>query len=127
MESKDKVYNWLINNGFSKDKIGEWLYLECKANGKTNKYNAKKHAGIDYEFVEYSDIEDDDIADIKEYNGHVLKGYYYDKKRDKVYLNTGRNYRVLHVDVRKRVCVRDENNKKLNMFTGKLKRSYGLQ
>ena len=63
-----------------------------------NNKNKSFYKGVNYAFYDHADFEDDDIIVIDEYNGHEIEDYYYDMLTEKFLLDTGVNYRELHVN-----------------------------
>ncbi len=95
-----------------------------------NNKNKSFYNGVNYVFYDYADFDDDDIIVIDEYNGHEIEDYYYDMLTEKFLLDTGVNYRELHVNFDKDgyafVHVKDVYNKLVRIFINKFKRIHDL-
>ena len=92
---------------------------------KQNSENKISCNGVAYEFVD--DIPDDAI-EVTDYNNHEFEFYYfYD---DEFYYWNGVRYRKLHINEKKNgslfVCMKDINNKRIQVYINKFKRLYGL-
>ena len=100
----------------------------CSISG--NNKNKSSHKSINYIFYDYADFDDDDIIVIDEYNGREIEDYYYDMLSEKFLLDTGVNYRELHVNFDKDgyayVWVKDIENKQVKIFINKFKRLHDL-
>ena len=95
-----------------------------------NNKNKSFYKSINYAFYDYADFDDDDIIVIDEYNGYEIEDYYYDMLTEKFLLDTGVNYRELHVNFDKDgyayVHVKDVENKRVQIYINKFKRLHDL-
>ena len=115
-----------INHQRNDNHISNLRWVSLSENNK----NKSNHYGVNYIFYDYADFDDDDIIVIDEYNGHEIEDYYYDMLSEKFLLDTGVNYRELHVNFNKNglayVHVKDVYNKRVKIFINKFKRLHDL-
>ena len=94
-------------------------------NQSENCKNKSSHKGIEYEYVD--EISEDAIV-VNKYNHHTFENYYYHD--DNFYFFNGVKYRKLYIfeTVSKvlNVCMRDTNNKRVNISIPKFKKMYDL-
>ena len=90
-----------------------------------NRSVSTRNANIEYEYVDY--ISDDSIV-VDEYNGHIFENYYY---YDNVfYFYNDINYKKLFINQRKNnrlfVCMKDINNKIIQVYYSTFKKQHDL-
>ena len=101
---------------------------------KQNNINKSSHLGIEYEFIEYGEDEEEEenLIQVTDYGKHKFEQYlyYYSPENNRFLIDTGVNYRVLHVNFDKKdlahVYMYDIENKKVKIFFTKFKRLYGF-
>ena len=99
---------------------------------KENLQNKSSNKGVDYEIIEYGD-EEEDLTQVTDYGRHEFEQYlyYYSAERNRFLMDTGVNYRVLHINFDKRngcafVCARSKENKQVKIFFTKFNRVDGF-
>ena len=115
-----------INHNRNDNHISNLRWVSLSDNSK----NKSNHKSISYVFYDYADFEDDDIIVVNEYNGHEIDDIYYDMLTEKFLLDTGVNYKELHVNFNKDgyayVNVKDVENKRVKISINKFKRIHDL-
>ena len=98
---------------------------------KENLQNKSSYNNFDYEFIDYEDVVDDDLVEVRDYGRHQFEDYYYSSDNNEFYFDTGVNLRKLHINFDKRnghafVCVMSKENKSVRIFFTKFKKIYGF-
>ena len=97
---------------------------------KENQRNRTSYKNIECEFIDYEDVVDDDLVEVRDYGVHELEDYYYSSDNNRFYFDTGVNLRVLHINFDKNgsafVCARSKENKQVHIYFTKFKRLYGF-
>ena len=97
-----------------------------------NNINRSFYKNIEYEFIEYGDEEEENLTQVTDYGVHEFEQYlyYYSPERNRFLIDTGINYRVLHVNFdkndRAHVWVKSKENRKVKIYFTKFKRLYGF-
>ena len=99
-----------------------------------NNINKSSHLGFEYEFIEYGEDEEEEenLTQVTDYGVHEFEQYlyYYSPERNRFLIDTGINYRVLHVNFNKKdlayVWVKSKENRKVKIYFTKFKRLYGF-
>ena len=97
-----------------------------------NNINRTSYKNIEYEYIEYGDDEEEDLTQVRDYGNHEFEEYlyYYSAERNRFLIDTGVNYRVLHVNFKENgsayVCVRNKENRKIRIYFTKFKKIYGF-
>ena len=97
---------------------------------KENSLNKSSNKDINYEFIDYEETPDD-LVEVRDYGVHEFEDYYYSPENNLFYFDTGINLRKLHINFDKRngsafVCVRSNENKKVQIRFTKFKKLYGF-
>ena len=98
---------------------------------KENNINKSSHLGVEYEIIDYEDLDDDDLVEVRDYGKHNFEDYYYSPNNNLFYFDTGVNLRVLHINFDKRngsafVYTRNTENKSTRIYFTKFKKLYGF-
>ena len=97
-----------------------------------NNRNKTSYKNIEYEYIEYGDDEEEDLTQVRDYGNHEFEDYlyYYSAERNRFLMDTGVNYKVLHVNFdkndRAHVWVKSKENRKVKIYFTKFKRIYGF-
>ena len=95
---------------------------------ETNMKNKSSYSGCIHNYVE--EIYPDSIM-LETYGIHEFTNYYYDQTVDKIYYDTGEQYRELPVHITpdgyEMVNMLSVNKKKVKVFISKIKRIYGIK
>ena len=97
-----------------------------------NNINRSSYKNIEYEFIEYGDDEEEDLTQVRDYGVHEFEQYlyYYSAERNRFLIDTGVNYRVLHVNFNEKdlayVYMYDIENRNVRIYFTKFKRLYGF-
>ena len=97
-----------------------------------NNINRTSYKNINYEYIEYGDDEEEDLTQVTDYGNHEFEEYlyYYSAERNRFLIDTGVNYRVLHVNFKENgsayVCVKNKENRKIRIYFTKFKKIYGF-
>lgn len=95
-----------------------------------NSKNKSSHRGVDYKFIDYSELNEEDLILVENYNDHEIEDYYYCENMNKFYYDTGVGYRELYINHTKTtaayVRVNDVNNKAVNIEYNKFKKSHDI-
>mgnify|MGYP001048022363 CR=1 FL=1 len=120
----DPINNTIIDH-INRDKTDYHLDNLRWTNQSENCKNRTSHKGVVYEFVD--DIPDDSII-VEKYGEHTFFGYYYFDNA--FYYYNGVQYRKLYPSKNRSgslyVCMRDINNRRVNLFYDKFKAIYDL-
>ena len=115
-----------INHNRNDNHISNLRWCSISENNKNKSF----YKGVNYIFYDYADFDDDDIIVIDQYGDHEIEDIYYDMLTEKFLLDTGVNYRELHVNFNKNglayVCVKDAENKHVKIYINKFKRLHDL-
>ena len=115
-----------INHNRIDNHISNLRWVSSSDNNK----NRSSNKGVNYVFYDHADFDDDDIIVVNEYNGHEIDDIYYDMLTEKFLLDTGVNYKELHVKFDRKglayVNVRDVENKCVQIRINKFKRIHDL-
>ena len=115
-----------INHNRNDNHISNLRWCSISNNSK----NRSSNNGVNYAFHDYADFDDDDIIVIDQYGDHEIEDYYYDMLSEKFLLDTGVNYRELHVKFDRKglayVNVKDVYNKRVRVCINKFKRLHDL-
>ena len=99
---------------------------------KENSLNRTSNKNINYEYIEYGDDEEEDLTQVTDYGNHEFEEYlyYYSAERNRFLMDTGVNYRVLHINFKENgsafVCLRNKENRNVHIYFTKFKRLYGF-
>ena len=96
-----------------------------------NILNRTSTRGVDYEFIDYEDVVDDDLVEVRDYGSYQFEDYYYSPDNNLFYFDTGVNLRVLHINFDKRngrgyVCARSKDGINTKISFTKFKKLYGF-
>ena len=112
-----------INRDRSDYHLSNLRYVSSSENNM-NRSVSTRNTNIEYEYVD--SISDDSIV-VNEYNGHIFENYYYDNA---FYFYNGINYRKLFINQRKNnrlfVCMKDTNNKIIQVYYSTFKKQHDL-
>jgi hypothetical protein len=97
---------------------------------KENILNRSSNKGVEYEFIDYEDVVDDDLVEVRDYGRHEFEDYYYSSDNNLFYFDTGVNLRILHVNFTKYgsayVNMNNKENKQVKIYFTKFKKLYGF-
>lgn len=95
-----------------------------------NSKNKSSHRGVQYKFIDYEELNEEDLILVGDYNDHEIEDYYYCENTNKFYYDTGVGYRELYINHTKSstafVRVNDVNNKAVNIEYNKFKKSHDI-
>ena len=95
---------------------------------ETNMKNKVSYSGVIHNYVD--EIYEDSIM-LTDYGVHVFENYYYDQMADKIYYDTGEQYRELPVHITpdgyEIVNMLSTERKKVRVFKSKIRRIYGVK
>ena len=97
---------------------------------KDNCKNKSSCNGVDYDFYNYSDFDDEDIMIVDEYNEHEFENYYYCISKNKFFFDTGVQYKELYTNYDRNdlayVNIEDKNQNNVQIYYNKFKRIHNL-
>ena len=83
-----------------------------------NCLNKSSYNNVECEYIDYEDVVDDDLVEVRDYGKHEFEDYYYSSENNLFYFDTGVNLRVLHINFMKNgsayVIARSKENKRVN-------------
>ena len=114
-----------VNRIRDDNRIENLRWITKSNNGRNKSSNGKYH----YEYFDEIPVDDvDDIIDVRDYGPHEFENYYY--ADGFFYYDTGDSFRRLHINYRKNgsafVCMKDKENKTIQICYTVFKKIYGL-
>ena len=115
-----------INHDRTDNRIENLRWCSSKDNCK----NKTSNKGIKYNYINYSEFNDEDLTIVDKYKDYEIEDYYYNSNTNKFYYDTGVGYKELHINYTRKhsafVNIQDKNNKFIKVFYNEFKREQEL-